>query len=78
MLADVAEVISVSSHSVPCNDDACLTGELRLAPEGASLEALDADFRRMIKDGMFDVEPPGFDKIVCGSRLLSEEINGRD
>ncbi len=78
MLADVVKHKKVFFYSAHANYDACLTGELRLAPEGALLEALDADFRQMIKDGMFDVEPPGFDKIVSRVKTLEREINGRD
>jgi hypothetical protein len=42
------------------------------------LDALNADFGQMIKNGMFDIEPPGFDKIVSRLKALEREINGLD
>ena len=78
LLADVVKHKKVFFYTAHANYDACLAGELRLAPEGPLLGALHADFGQMIKNGMFDVEPPGFDKIVSRLRALEREINGLD
>lgn len=78
LLADVVKHKKVFFYTAHANYDACLAGELRLAPEGPLLDALNADFGQMIKNGMFDVAPPGFDKIVSRLKALEREINGRD
>jgi hypothetical protein len=78
MLADVVKHKKVFFYSAHANYDACLAGELRLAPEGALLDALTADFGEMIKNGMFDVEPQGFDQIVSRLKTLEQEINKLD
>lgn len=78
MLADVVKHKKVFFYTGQANYDACLTGELRLAPEGALLDALSTDFEQMIRNGMFDVEPAGFDQIVLRLKALEREINGRD
>ena len=51
---------------------------LSVSPEGPLLDAVNADYGQMIKNGMFDVEPPGFDNIVSRLKALEREINGRD
>jgi hypothetical protein len=78
LLADVVKHKKVFFYSAHANYDACLTGELRLAPEGALLDALKADFRKMIEAKMFDVAPPSFDTIVSRLKGLEREINERD
>jgi hypothetical protein len=78
LLADVVKHKKAFFYTGHANYDACLAGELQLAPEGALLDALSADFGQMVKNGMFDVEPPGFDKIVLRLKALEREINGGD
>lgn len=78
LLADVVKHKKVFFYAAHANYDACLAGELRLAPEGPLLDAVNADYGQMIKNGMFDVEPPGFDNIVSRLKALEREINGRD
>lgn len=78
MLADVVKHKKVFFYSAHANYDACLKGELRLVPEGVFLDALKTDFGQMIKSGMFDVEPPAFDRIISRLVALEREINGRD
>ena len=78
LLADVVKHKKVFYYTAHANYDACLAGKLRLAPEGPLLDALNADFEQMIKNGMFDVEPPGFDTIVSRLRALEREINKLD
>jgi hypothetical protein len=77
MLTDVVKHKKVFFYSAHANYDACLSGELRLAPDGALLDVLNADFGKMIDDKMFDVAPPGFDTIVSRLKALEREINGR-
>lgn len=78
MLADVVKHKKVFYYTAHANYDACLAGELRLAPEGELLDALNTDFGQMTEDKMFDVEPPSFDRIVSRLKALEREINGRD
>ena len=78
LLADVVKHKKVFFYSAHANYDACLTGELRLAPEGALLDALNTDFEKMIEAKMFDVAPPSFDTIVSRLKVLEREINERD
>ena len=78
MLADVVKHKAVFFYSAHANYDAVLGGELRLVPERALLDALGTDFGQMIKNGMFDVEPQSFDKIVSRLKILEREINGQD
>ncbi len=77
-LAEVVKHKKVFFHSATANYDACLVGKLRLVPDGPLLDALKADFGQMVTDRMFDVEPPGFDKIVLRLKTLEQEINERD
>ena len=62
LLADVVKHKKVFFYSAHANYDACLRGKLRLAAGGPLLEALKADFEQMVGNGMFDVEPPSFDR----------------
>jgi hypothetical protein len=78
LLADVVKHKKVFFYTAHANYDACLEGVLRLAPEAPLLDALNADFGQMIKNGMFDIEPPGFDKIAWRLKALEREINGLD
>jgi hypothetical protein len=75
LFADVVKHKKVFYYTAHANYDACLVGELRLAPEGPLLDALKIDFGQMIKEHMFDIEPPGFDKIVSRLKILEREIN---
>ncbi len=45
--------------------DACLSGGLRLVPEGRAGEVLEADYKAMIEAGMFFATPPTFDEILA-------------
>jgi len=78
LLDDVVKHKKVFYYTAHANYDACLAGQLRLAPEGELLDALNIDFGKMIEAKMFDTEPLGFDKIVSRLKALEREINGRD
>lgn len=75
LLADVVKHKKVFYNTSYADYDACLTGHLRLIPEGAALVALRDDFQRMIGAGMFIGEPPAFDAIVDRLRTLEAAIN---
>jgi hypothetical protein len=76
LLDDVVKHKKVFFYTTHANYEACIAGEMRLAPEGSLFESLDADFGEMIKDGMFEVDPPGFEQIVDRLKALEREING--
>lgn len=78
LLAEVVKHKKVFFHTATANYDACLGGGLRLVPDAALLSALGTDFGQMVRAGMFDIEPPAFDKIVSRLQVLEREINGRD
>ncbi|MDE2465050.1 MAG: nucleotidyl transferase AbiEii/AbiGii toxin family protein [Alphaproteobacteria bacterium] len=75
LLADVIKHKKVFYSASYANYDACLSGQLKLIPEGVALAALRDDFQRMISAGMFIGEPPAFDAIVDRLRALEAEIN---
>lgn len=75
LLADVVKHKKVFYNTSYANYDACLTGQLRLVPEGTALAALRDDFQRMIGAGMFIGEQPNFDIIVDRLRALETAIN---
>ncbi|MGH9401820.1 MAG: nucleotidyl transferase AbiEii/AbiGii toxin family protein [Terriglobia bacterium] len=78
LLAEVVKHKKVFFYTATANYDACLEAKMRLVPDGPLLDALKADFGQMVKDRMFDLEPPRFDKIVSRLKALEQEINGRD
>jgi hypothetical protein len=43
--------------------------------EAPVLQALRANYEKMIADGMFDGEPPTFDSIIARLEKLAKEIN---
>jgi hypothetical protein len=75
LLVDVVKYKSVFFRASYSNYEACLAGNLRLIPDAPLLQALRADYEKMIADGMFDSEPPTFDSIVIRLEALEKEIN---
>ena len=75
LLEDVVRHKNIFFRASYTNYEACLSGSLRLVPGGALLEALAADYSKMISAGMFDAEPPSFDSIIARLKHLEEEIN---
>jgi hypothetical protein len=55
--------------------EACLSGGLRLIPSTPHLQALGADYEKMIANGMFEGEPPNFQSIVKRLQTLEKQIN---
>jgi hypothetical protein len=77
LLKDVVEHKSIFFRASYANYDACLAGGLRLIPRTPFLQALAADYKKMITDGMFDSEPPTFDSIISRLEKLEKQINGK-
>jgi hypothetical protein len=75
LLEDVVRHKSVFFRASYANYDACLSGGLRLIPGTRLLQALGADYEKMIADGMFEGEPPSFEKILVRLKKLEQEIN---
>jgi hypothetical protein len=77
LLADVAKHKSVFFRASYANYEACVSGGLRLIPDGALRDALHLDYDKMIADGMFESEPLSFDSIITRLDKLEKEINGK-
>jgi Nucleotidyl transferase AbiEii toxin, Type IV TA system len=77
LLEDVVRHKSVFFRASYAKYDACLSGGLRLLPGTPLLEALRADYEKMIANGMFEGEPPTFDSIIARLQKLEKQINGR-
>jgi hypothetical protein len=75
LLADVVRHKAIFFHVPYAKYDACLSGGLRLIPAKPLLEALQADYKKMIADAMFDSEPPDFDSIIARLEKLQRQIN---
>ena len=60
-----------------CEYDKCLSGQLRLIPDGDRLKVLEDDYEEMIGAGMFFKEPPEFPQILGRLRTLQDKINSR-
>ena len=71
LLEDVVRHKSVFFRASYAKYDACLSGGLHLIPGTTLLQALGADYEKMIADGMFEGEPPSFEQIVA--RLKSSK-----
>jgi hypothetical protein len=52
-----------------------VTGGLRLKPEGASLEALGDDYRRMVEDGLLEADAEPFEKLMETCAALADRAN---
>ena len=52
-----------------------VTGGLRLKPEGASLEALGDDYRRMVEDGLLEADAEQFEKLMETCAALANRAN---
>jgi hypothetical protein len=75
LLADVVKHKKVFFNASYANYDACISGRFRLLPEEAVLGALQTDFERMLRAGMFFAEQPSFERIVTRLRELEAKIN---
>lgn len=77
LLEDVVKHKNVFFRASYSNYDACLSGGLRLVPKAPLLEALAADYAKMIAAGMFESEPPSFDSTIARLQKLEQQINGK-
>jgi hypothetical protein len=76
LLEEVVKHKSVFFRASYAKYGACLSGGLRLLPGTPLLEALRADYEKMIANGMFEGEPPIFDSIIARLKNLDKQING--
>jgi len=51
------------------------SGDLRLIPEGASLNALAKDYAAMLEDGLLTFEQPTFETVMASCAAIQDEIN---
>lgn len=51
------------------------TGELRLIPEGPSLDALAKDYAAMLEDGLLALEQPTFEDVMASCVAIQDEVN---
>jgi len=75
LLENVVRHKSIFFRASYANYEDCLTGDLRLIPGKTLQDALRLDYKKMIADGMFEGEPPGFESIVNRLKALEKEIN---
>lgn len=51
------------------------SGELRLIPEGPSLDALEKDYAAMLEDGLLAFEQPTFEAVMASCAAIQDEVN---
>ena len=51
------------------------SGELRLIPEGPSLDALEKDYVAMLEDGLLAFEQPAFEAVLAGCAAIQDKVN---
>ena len=51
------------------------SGELRLIPEGPSLDALERDYAAMLEDGLLAFEQPTFEAVMASCTAIQDEVN---
>jgi hypothetical protein len=59
----------------PIDYDAAITGNLRLVPEGTTLEELATDYAKMIEDGLFLDDPESFETVIKSCRSIQNRAN---
>lgn len=74
LLHDVVRHKVVFYASNTAKYEAC-SSAMKLVPDDEMLKALEQDYRKMVNDGMFYVEPPAFDVIIADLRELEELVN---
>lgn len=76
LLEDVVRHKTIFYNSSTANYAACLSGELRLVPNGAGQSALQADYEAMVSAKMIDGEVPDFVDILARLSEVEALING--
>ncbi len=51
------------------------SGDLRLIPQGQSLDALEKDYAAMLEDGLLAFEQPTFETVMASCASIQDEIN---
>ena len=51
------------------------SGDLRLIPQGPSLDALEKDYAAMLEDGLLAFEKPTFEAVMASCAAIQDEIN---
>lgn len=51
------------------------SGDLRLIPQGSSLDALEKDYAAMLEDGLLAFEQPTFEAVMASCAAIQDEIN---
>ena len=64
-----------TAGGVPIDYQAAVRGGLRLKPEGASLEALGEDYRRMVENGLLEEEAGSFEALMDACVDLADRAN---
>lgn len=75
LLADVVRFKKVFYDSPYADYEACLNRGLRIVPSPEAVESLRSDYREMIRQSMFQGEPPVFELIIKRLRVLEADIN---
>ena len=57
--------------------EAAVNGELQLVPEGHAYAALEADYEKMVNDGMLLDDEEGFDDLMRRCADLEKKANSR-
>ena len=52
-----------------------ISGDLRLIPQGPSLDALEKDYAAMLEDGLLAFEQPTFETVMASCAAIQDEIN---
>lgn len=51
------------------------SGELRLIPEGPSLDALEKDYAAILEDGLLAFKQPTFEAVMASCVAIQDEVN---
>jgi hypothetical protein len=54
---------------------AAVTGDLQLVPNGAALDLLSDDYRRMVEDGLLAAVPEPFDSLMERCAVIADKAN---
>jgi hypothetical protein len=52
-----------------------ISGDLRLIPQGSSLEALEEDYAAMLEDGLLAFNQPAFEALMANCAMIQDKIN---
>jgi hypothetical protein len=61
----------------PIDYAAVVNGSLQLVPEGATLDALAADYEKMVSDGLLMDEAKSFEELIEGCRAIQDRANDK-